>query len=117
MPVFNKDSARNNSIAKTAHLKELPPVPERESSIMIPVSAYIVRLLHLKNKPLSENFILKSIRTDRVHMVTKIIHPHMVSMVDHGIVEFSDGTGLFKLSAAMKELIVSNAPKESGIGK
>lgn len=112
MTVFNKDSARIISMAKAAHLKALPPVPERETSIMIPVSAYIVRLLHIKNKPLSENFILKSIRDDRVHMVTATIHPHMLNMVATGIAAFVGSTGLFELSFDMKELIKNNSPKE-----
>ncbi len=111
MTTLNKTSGRIVSMAATAHLAELPAVLRGESSIMIPVSAFVVRLLHRANKPMSENLILKNIRQEKVHCVSHNVNRHMVDMLSHGIVRFHGNTGLWELTPDMISLIEDYRPK------
>ena len=111
MTSLNKTSGRIIAMAHTAHLAELPAVLKGEKNIMIPVSAFVVRLLHRTNKPLSENLILKSIRQEKVHCVSHNVHQHMVDMLTHGITRFYGNTGLWELTPDMVDLIADYKPK------
>lgn len=110
--ILHKTSARNIAIAKAAHLDVLPELLQGEKSILLPVTAFIVRILYIYKKPLNENLILKNIRSANVHMVNHTVHVHMCSMASSGIAQIAPGGGLWVLTPAMLEMIEEYKPVE-----